>query len=91
MLGRGLNLAARAAAAVFPSASHAIERRRLATRNVFEEVDHFISPSKFLREFFVQHGLSKGKISFLDNGFEALPKVGRIEKQGWIRFGYLGT
>ena len=91
LLSWGLNACARAAAAAFPSATHAIQRRRLAVRNVLDEVDCFISPSEFLRDFFVGHGLKKSRITVLDNGFlpTERPAIGRTS--GRVRFGYLGT
>lgn len=92
-LSGGLNWAARAAAAVFPSATYAIRRRRLAVNDVLNQVDHFISPSQFLRQFFIRQGLEPDRITFLDNGFERTEPVAvRNRKPGEpLRFGYLGT
>lgn len=78
-------------AAWSPQANEGIEHRRNWTQRVLDEVDLFISPSHFLRNFFIRHGLPEDKILFLDNGF-LLPDIKKTESpQKPIRFGYIGT
>jgi len=76
-----------------PRAWAGIRHRRRWTRIVFDSVDLFISPSRFLRDFFIQHGLEEDKIIYLDNGFippEPLPdRRGRVSHP--VRFLYIGT
>ncbi len=96
ILRAGFDTAARLAAAVFPSATYAIRRRREAVRCVLEEVDHFISPSQFLRDFFVHEGLDPKRITFLDNGFALHPAL-ETGRKPWpesgapLQVGYIGT
>ena len=76
-----------------PSAAAGIRRRRRWVEFVFQNVDLFISPSRFLRDFFIRHGLAAGRIVYLDNGFippKRAPKPDRRVKHP-IRFGYIGT
>lgn len=78
-------------AAWSPQANEGIEHRRNWTQRVLDEVDLFISPSHFLRDFFIRYGLPEDKILFLDNGF-LLPDSKKTESpQKPIRFGYIGT
>ncbi|MBW2230888.1 MAG: glycosyltransferase family 4 protein [Deltaproteobacteria bacterium] len=65
-------------------------------RELFESVDHFISPSAFLRDQFIESGLAAEKISVLDNGFDTTPWRGvaaaRVRSAGEpLRCVYLGT
>jgi glycosyltransferase involved in cell wall biosynthesis len=65
-------------------------------RELFESVDHFISPSAFLRDQFIESGLAAEKISVLDNGFDRTPWRGvataRVRSAGEpLRCVYLGT
>ncbi len=83
--------AAGAIAAWSTQANEGIRHRRNWVRRVFDDVDLFISPSKFLREFFIRHGLPDDKIIFSDNGF-LLPDVEmKNEVKFPLRFGYIGT
>lgn len=82
---------AAAVAAFSAQANEGIHHRMNWARRVLEQVDLFVSPSRFLRDFFIQQGTPEDKIIFLDNGFEPIaprkPKpVGKP-----IRFGYIGT
>ncbi len=94
ILAEGLHGCARLGAALVPSATHAIQRRRLAIQEVLQQVDRFVSPSNFLREFFIRQGLDPERIAFLDNGFQA---TARERPAPWkpgarpLRVGYVGT
>lgn len=72
-------------------ASEGIHHRREWVKRVFAETDLFISPSRFLREFFIRHGLPEDKIIFLDNGFAVPARPPRREIHKPLRFGYIGT
>lgn len=92
----GVDVAHRAAsfmAQLSPRARAGIHHRRRWTQIVFDSVDLFLSPSRFLRDFFIHHGLPTDKIAYLDNGFippEEMP--GRsASSRGPIRFLYIGT
>ncbi len=37
---------------------------------VIKSIDHFIAPSEHIRDFFIEHGVSKNKITHLRYGFE---------------------
>jgi len=75
-----------------PDAWYGIEHRRRWVQQVFDEVDLFISPSEFLRDFFIRHGLPQDKIVFSDNGFPPPPSSGdKKDVKQPIRFGYIGT
>lgn len=94
IVAEGLHGCARLGAALFPSATHAIQRRRLSVQEVLQQVDRFVSPSNFLRDFFIRQGLDPEKIVFLDNGFQT---TDRARPAPWqpgtrpLRVGYLGT
>ena len=47
---------------------HIAWARKKAVRKVFQEVDLFISPSNFLKDIFLQNGLTSDKIIYSDNG-----------------------
>lgn len=72
-------------------ANEAILHRANWVRRVWDRTDLFISPSLFLRDFFIQHGLPENKIIFLDNGFDASPPPNPEFPHQPIRFGYIGT
>jgi glycosyltransferase involved in cell wall biosynthesis len=68
-------------------------KRELFLKTFFDQVDHFISPSQFLIERFVDWGLPREKCTMLENGLvldelapsRPLPKGGRRN-----RFAYFG-
>lgn len=68
-------------------------KRELFLKTFFDMVDHFVSPSQFLIERFVDWGLPREKCSFIENGLvlneiappRPLPKGGRRN-----RFAYFG-
>ncbi|MFA5389407.1 MAG: glycosyltransferase [Candidatus Omnitrophota bacterium] len=59
---------------------------------IYKAVDLFIAPSNFLRNRFIELGLPKDKIIYLDNGMNTglLEDTGKI-RSGKIRFGFIGT
>lgn len=62
-------------------------------KEVVGYIDHFIAPSKFLRNKFINDfHLPADKISYLDYGFDLcrLPKRQRIHEELFV-FGYIGT
>lgn len=72
-----------------------IEARERAVRAMFDAVDVFISPSHFLKQLFVDEGLSPERIVVSDNGFDLRKwaDFGRSPREpgGPLRFVYLGT
>lgn len=52
--------------------------RELYHKSYFEQVDHFISPSHFLKERYVDWGMAAEKISVIENGQE---KSGKLPKR----------
>lgn len=42
--------------------------RWLAVRNAFDQVDHFVSPSRFLADRFIQWGLESDRLTVIPNG-----------------------
>jgi len=76
-----------------------IGTRMTETRSLIEKVDHFIAPSRYLRDRFVQDfGLPAGKVQYLDYGFPLhylTPRTGKDPDTaaggGRTTFGYIGT
>jgi len=66
-------------------------RREYIQKNVIENVDLFISPSKFLQEKMIEFGIPKEKTTYLDYGFnyDFFKNYKKI-KSNTIRFGYIG-
>ncbi len=61
-------------------------------RDIFSLVDSFIAPSKFLMEKYVECGIAKEKITYLDYGFDKTIFEGIKRKTSKkIRFGYIGS
>lgn len=67
------------------------ERRRHVTE-ICNLVDLFISPSRFLRDKFIEQGIPSTKILFSQNGHQGFRLPG-LEKppSADVRFGYIGT
>jgi glycosyltransferase involved in cell wall biosynthesis len=86
------------AARPFSNESDALEQIRAREAHMLEicsEVDRFISPSRFLRDLFVDFGLPESKIVVSDNGFDlshwSNPPQ-RVRKAGdRLRVAYIGT
>ncbi|MFH1739649.1 MAG: glycosyltransferase [bacterium] len=76
-----------------PRATAGIRHRLRCVQQVFQNVDLFISPSRFLRELVIWHGLESDKIMYLDNGF--IPPERSFDPlrpvRLPIRFAYIGT
>ena len=85
------HLAAGAAAAFSPKAREGIRHRRNWINRIINEMDQFISPSRFLMEFFLRHGMPEEKIVFSDNGFIRPEIEPKAPIGSPIRFGYIGT
>ena len=59
---------------------------------IYKKVDLFVSPSNFLRNRFIEFGLSQEKIIYSDNGMNLdLFKDREKIKSDKIRFGFIGT
>lgn len=70
-----------------------IENRMKHTKQVVNHIDHFIAPSNFLMQKFIQDfSIPKEKISYLDYGFnlDRLKNRKRKSESEFI-FGYIGT
>lgn len=71
-----------------------IAHRMEETRRVAQQAEHFVAPSKYLRQRFIeQFGLPEHKISYLDYGFstEYLQPVSGQSPDRQFTFGYIGT
>lgn len=67
--------------------------REYFLKSYFEIIDHFISPSRFLKERYVSWGIAAEKITVIENGQQpALHIESRdiSEKEYKLRFGYFG-
>ncbi|AWW50835.1 glycosyltransferase [Wolbachia endosymbiont of Folsomia candida] len=70
-----------------------ISTRMKHSREVIDYIDHFIAPSKFLMDKFIQDfNIPINKISYLDYGFNLnrLRNRNRVQEEEFI-FGYIGT
>ncbi len=68
------------------------KRAGFIKQNIFKNVDLFISPSRFLRNKFIEAGLDEEKIIFLDNGTEKEIFNNLYRQQpNEIRFGFIGS
>lgn len=74
-----------------PEAHEGIAHRRNHVQRVLEGVDHLISPSIFLKEFFVRNGVPDERISVMANGFPEVDAPTPRPVRHPVRFGYLGT
>lgn len=59
------------------------------TRAIFEAVDLFVSPSRFLRDIFIENGLPKEKITVVENGIPTI-NIWPRSPSSHLRFGYIG-
>ncbi len=80
-----------AVAAFSERASEGLQHRSNWVNRVWDDMDMFISPSRFLRDFFIDHGLPEEKIEFLDNGFTPIELRVTKPVERPVRFGYIGT
>jgi glycosyltransferase involved in cell wall biosynthesis len=75
-----------------PQLDGEIIKRRKRMQRIFELVDCFIAPSKFLLKKFTSLGLAENKVIHLDYGFHTEPFKGiKHKKSGKLRLGYIGT
>jgi glycosyltransferase involved in cell wall biosynthesis len=75
-----------------PQLDGEIIKRRERMQRIFELVDCFIAPSKFLLKKFTSLGLAENKVIHLDYGFHTEPFKGiKHKKSGKLRLGYIGT
>lgn len=78
----------------FPSLSvQDLWRRKHFIQRHFEYVDHFVSPSEFLRQRYLQWGLAAEKMTVIENGQDAaapLPARPVAQGESRNRFGYFG-
>ena len=69
-----------------------IRRRKDFIKQLFEDVNLFVAPSRFLRNKFIEHGMPPDKIIFIRNGIDAGQfKHFERKKSDNIRFGFIGT
>jgi glycosyltransferase involved in cell wall biosynthesis len=65
--------------------------REMFIKQHFEFVDHFVSPSEFLRQRYIDWGIDPSKISVIENGQdEATPAPARPNSSQRNRFGFFG-
>lgn len=67
--------------------------RRVNYLNHFKYVDHFISPSIFLRNRYIEWGIAESKISFIENGHnrpQLFPFRNLKKDENRNRFGFFG-
>lgn len=92
---RTLRRAAEQIASMTASSAKADEQARARLehmRQVCADVTHFLAPSRFMRDRFVQFGLSPGKITVAENGVDHTP-FRRIRRTSAprLRLGFLGS
>lgn len=62
------------------------------SKRIFQDVDMFISPSKFLLEKYVACGLDQAKVNFIRYGMRPMEAITRTPSQdGKLRFGFIGA
>ena len=67
--------------------------RELYIKSYFSQVDHFVSPSHFLKDRYVTWGIDQDKISVIENGqekVEKLPKRKLLEDEKRSTFAFFG-
>ena len=90
IVAAGLARAARRATLV-PVTQQDIAERLAAARQVFDEVDVFVAPSRSLSAEFQRLGVNASKIRVSDLGFVPLLRGSRNGAQRPLRIGYVGT
>ncbi|MCA9321913.1 MAG: glycosyltransferase, partial [Planctomycetes bacterium] len=74
-----------------------IHRRLDFMRDALLAADRILAPSEFLRQRFIEEGLSADRVEFWENGHDPERFVGQAERraahpaQGRVRFGFVGT
>lgn len=78
-----------------PKTSSIREKREFfqkQTRRIFDAVDLFIGPSRFLTDRFISCGLPREKIETIRYGIRAMKRTGKTSSpDGRIRFGFIGA
>jgi len=69
-----------------------VKKRLLHILDKTRDVDLFISPSLFLKDRFVEFGITEDKILYSDNGFDvsSFDRIKRVREEK-VRFGYTGS
>jgi glycosyltransferase involved in cell wall biosynthesis len=68
------------------------ERRAAAVLEMATHVTRFVSPSRYLRDVFVERGFPEDRFVVMDNGFDVAPFAGfRRTPSDAVRFGYVGA
>jgi glycosyltransferase involved in cell wall biosynthesis len=91
LLKRAYGLYAKVFFASQGDARRKVRARMDHIRDVCDKVDAFISPSRFLKERYVEFGVAEDRILHLTNGFDRSYYGRPRAKRDGIRFGYLGT
>jgi len=69
-----------------------IAKRFNFLRQMLDEVDVIIAPSRFLREKFIHYGIAKNRIFHLDHGIDHRPLINfSKEPSNKFRFGFVGN
>jgi glycosyltransferase involved in cell wall biosynthesis len=74
-----------------PATPQQIEARLARAREVFGEIDLFVSPSRAMAAEFVRLGIDPRRMQVSDYGFRAAPSVARGATGPAVRFGFVGT
>ena len=69
-----------------------LKNKGMDIKEIFEKVNLFISPSRFLRGRFIEFGMPPEKIIYSDNGMDlSLFKDIKKTRSDKVRFGFIGT
>lgn len=69
-----------------------LENYHAYIHNILESVDRLITPSKFMKEIYVRYGITKSKITVVENGLDhELFKNMSPKRSPMTRFGYIGS
>jgi glycosyltransferase involved in cell wall biosynthesis len=89
-LARGLASAARRSVGITVLASDIVERLQRA-RELFDQIDLVVAPSRSIADEFARLGMSRSKVRVLDYGFVPFPRVSGRGRDGPLRIGFIGT
>lgn len=59
-------------------------------KRMFDNVDHFISPSQFLRQRYIDWGIDEDKISFIENGQPSTKRLPLSKRTERVKLTYIG-
>jgi len=69
-----------------------VKKRDMQMKTILQNASLLISPSKFLRQYYIKEGVPKEQIIYLDNGINTKPfKNFKRTKSKKTRFGFIGT